>query len=84
MDNDIYRVTVVHNSDECVKSGDVVSTTTSEFNYNSLTHCFDDDCNSRTVVIAEHIGEDYTDYDVRRCNNGGCYGYDYFKVISIE
>lgn len=66
-----------------VQVGDVVSTTTSSFDYNGVTDSFDNAVNNSVTVKAVKIGDDYTDYDVDKCRTGGQYGFDYYRVLAI-
>lgn len=77
------KIVVFCKEDENVRVGDEVVLTTSEFNFNSLTGCFDVEAIKGTVVLAEHIGEDYSKFVAEKSSNGGCYGFDYFKVVEI-
>ena len=63
--------------------GDEISTTTSEFPYNSLTHCFDSQATYMGTVLAKYEESDYSEYDPDKCNNGGCYGYDYYTIVEV-
>lgn len=75
---------IYHRYDEVVQVGDVVATTTSEFDYNGLTHNFDREAKSYTNVVAVKIGDDYSNYVPEKSCNGGCYGFDYFRVVEIN
>ncbi|MBQ9024802.1 MAG: hypothetical protein IJ104_00835 [Methanobrevibacter sp.] len=66
-----------------IRPGDEITTTTSEFNYDCLTGSFDKEATIPVEVIAEHIAEDYSEYVAEKSTNGGCYGYDYWKVIEV-
>lgn len=66
-----------------IRVGDEVVTTTSEIDFNSKTDCFDQSVDTVVTVLAEHTREDYSEYVAGKSNNGGCYGYDYWKVIKI-
>ena len=75
---------IFHREDEKIEIGDVVATTTSEFDYNGITHCFDQEATSYTRVTAIKVSEDYSDYHPDKCRNGGAYGFDYYEVTDIE
>lgn len=75
---------IYHRADEKIEIGDVVATTTSEFDYNGVTHCFDQEATSYTTVTAIGVESDYSDYIQGKHNNGGHYGFDYYEVIDIE
>ena len=81
--NEQVTLDIFHREYQEVSVGDIVATTTSEFDYNGITHNFDKEATEFTTIIAEHINEDYSEYDVDKCRNGGCYGYDFYKVLSI-
>lgn len=80
--NELIDVCYNSEMDElCV--GDIVSTTTSSFDYNSVTDCFDNSIDTIVTVEAVKTGEDYTNYNHSKCRTGGEYGFDYYKVIRI-
>lgn len=82
MNNKQVTLDIWHQADEKIETGDVVSTTTSEFDYNGYTGNFET-TETYTTVICEKVGEDYTNYDPSKCRNGGAYGFDYYEVIEI-
>ena len=75
---------IYHRPEETIENGDVVSTTTSEFAYNGVSGVFDNEATECTTVVAEHIGYNYDEFNLDKCRNGGCYGFDYFKVIDND
>ena len=72
-----------NNQHDQVQVNDVVSTTTSSFDYNGVNHCFDNDINDSVTVKAVHVDDDYSDFVQGKASTGGCYGYDYYRVIEI-
>ena len=74
---------IFHREDENIEIGDIVATTTAEFDYNGLTHTFDKEATTSTLCVVEWVDDDYSEFDPDKCRNGGCYGFDYYKVISI-
>lgn len=72
-----------HQADEKIEIGDIVATTTSEFNYNGITQTFDNEATDYTTVKAVKVGYDYDNYVAEKSCNGGCYGFDYFEVTEI-
>ena len=70
-------------SEDLFNVGDEISTTTSEFLYNSLTHRFDSQATYMGTVLAKYEYGDYSEYDPDKCNNGGCYGYDYYTIVEV-
>lgn len=83
MNNKQVTLDIFHREDEKIEIGDVVSTTTSEFNYNGITHCFDKEATEFTTVEAVKVGYDYDNYVAEKSCNGGCYGFDYYEVTEI-
>ena len=69
---------------EDVNVGDVVSTTTSTFDYDNVAWTFSSDLNAYADVDMEFSHSDYSEYDERTCRNGGDYGYDYYVVTEIH
>lgn len=81
---ELEEITVWINSDfDEIQMGQIVATTTSEFDFNGVTHVFDKSATTGVDVLAEHIGEDYSEYIHEKSCNGGCYGYDYWKVHRV-
>lgn len=78
------ELTIYHRIDETVQIGDVVSTTTSSFDYNGITHEFDNEAAESTIVIAILIESDYSQYEPGKHTDGGAYGFDYYKVVGIQ
>ena len=66
-----------------IRPGDEVTTTTSEFGFDCLTGTFDEEADIPVEIIGEHISEDYSEYVHGKHNNGGCYGYDYWRVVEV-
>ena len=74
-------------SEECeLKVGDVVSTTTSVFQYDNYYGQFvnSDELTQYADVDVEYSHSDYSEYDPRTCRDGGDYGYDYYVVTKIH
>ena len=69
---------------EELKVGDVVSTTTSTFDYDNVAGTFANDLNAYADVEVEYHHSDYSEYDSRTCRDGGNYGYDYYVVTKIH
>ena len=67
-----------------LRIGDEITTTTSGFHFDCLTGTFDKEARVLVEITAEHLGEDYTEYVPGKDCTGGCYGYDHWKVLSIE
>ena len=82
--SEVLLIDVCYNNEiDTLNVGDTVSTTTSCFDYNGVTDCFDNNINTMVTVKAIKTGEDYTNYNPRFSRTGGEYGYDYYKVIEI-
>lgn len=79
----IYDIYIEMRVNENVYENDVVHTTTSDFNYNSLLGCFDELATRRVKVRAEHIGEDYSEFVAEKSRTGGKYGYDTYRVLEV-
>ncbi|WP_299523198.1 hypothetical protein [uncultured Methanobrevibacter sp.] len=62
--------------------GDIVSTTTSAFDYNGVTHGFEE-TNTTITVVGVLVDSDYSEYDENKSRNGGCYGYDFYKIVEV-
>lgn len=84
MNNKQVTLDIFHREDEKIEIGDIVATTTSEFNYNGKTHCFDQEAVEVTTVTAIHVGSNYDEYVAEKSYNGGCYGFDYYEVIDND
>lgn len=83
-DTELKEITVWINPDfDEIQMGQIVATTTSEFDFNGVTHVFDKSATTGVNVLVEHIGEDYSEYVAEKSCNGGCYGYDYWKVHRV-
>lgn len=80
---DTYSVLCWINIGEMLQPGDEITTTTSTFSFNCISGTFDRDAIVPVEVIAEHINADYSDYVRGKHNDGGCYGYDNWKVIEV-
>lgn len=78
-----YEITIKTNHPEDLTIDSEVSTTTSEFEYDAVTGGFDNNLSTTAEVEVEHIAEDYSEYVQGKACNGGCYGYDYWKVIRV-
>lgn len=83
MNNKQVTLDIFHKEGEKIEIGDVVSTTTSEFDYNGITHCFDREATKFTTVEAVKVGYNYDNYVAEKSCNGGCYGFDYYEVKKI-
>lgn len=82
--NEIKRIQIWGKPEEDVfEVGDVVETTTSEFEFNNLTGRFENNLTWLGEVKAKKIGDDYSNFDIRKCCNGGSYGFDYFEIVEI-
>lgn len=77
------KIIIKTNYPEDVKIGSEVSTTTSEFEYDSVAGRFDNNLYTTAEVEVEHIAEDYSEYVQGKACNGGCYGFDYYKVVRV-
>lgn len=77
------KLTIKTNYPEEVEVGTEVSTCTAEFGYDSITGRFENNISSYVTIEVEHVGEDYSEYVPGKACNGGCYGYDYWKVINV-
>ncbi len=71
---------VFHREDIEVKTGDIVATTTSEFNFDGVCFCFDNEATECTTILARHFKSDYSEYVEEKSRTGGCYGFDYYIV----
>ena len=69
--------------DDTFKEGDTITTTTSEFEFNVLSGNFERNLKWLGEVEATWIDDDYSQYDPSKCNNGGCYGYDYYVITKV-
>ena len=69
-----------------LKIGDVVITTTSDFQYDNYYGQFvnSDELTQYADVDVDYSHSDYSEYDPRTCRNGGNYGYDYYTVTKIH
>lgn len=65
-----------------LKVGMIVSTTTSDFDYDMVEGCF---TNTEYIGKAKvsHIGEDMTNFHPGKSGNGGCYGFDYYVIDEV-
>lgn len=69
----------IHN----IEIGELFIETTAEFEFCSLSgHYTKND--SSIYGFFNHIGDDYSEYDQKLCNNGGAYGYDFYCLMAIE
>ena len=83
-DTELKEITVWINPDfDEIQMGQIVAITTSEFDFNGVTHVFDKSATTGVNVLVEHIGEDYSEYVAEKSCNGGGYGYDYWKVHRV-
>lgn len=77
------EITITTNHPEYIEPGIEVSTCTSEFPYDAVTESFENNISAWVTVEVEHIDKDYSEYVAGKASNGGCYGYDYWRVLSI-
>lgn len=77
------EITIRTNHPEEVVKGAAISTCTSELGYDSCTGMFESNLSSWVTVEVEHIDENYSEYVPGKACNGGCYGYDYWRVLKI-
>lgn len=80
---DTQEIIIRTNHPEEIVPGVEISTTTSEFSYDSVTGFFENNIKSTLCVEVEHVAEDYSEYVPGKASNGGCYGYDYWKVLNV-
>lgn len=71
------------NMPEELKVGGIISTCTSEFEYDSVRGTFDNKLSTTAEVEVEHVDSDYSQYVAGKSCNGGCYGYDYYRITSV-
>jgi len=83
MNNKQVTLDIFHREDETISVGDIVATTTSEFDYNGITHTFDKEATKSTTVRAIKVGHNYDDYVPEKSCNGGCYGFDFYEVTAV-
>jgi hypothetical protein len=62
--------------------GDMVSTTTSKFEYCSMSHQFMN-CDSYAKIVVFPLKDDYSKYNMHLCEYGGAYGYNFYIVASV-
>lgn len=60
-----------------LKVGDKVYWTTSDFEYNGVTGCFENNLENYAIVEIDKdsVIADESEFIVEKCNNGGCYGF---------
>jgi hypothetical protein len=75
-----YDVDVYCNDGDKFGKGDMVSTTSSKFSFNSVTDCFDD-VKYACTVKAVLVDVDCFNFVQGKCNDGGAYSYHYYKVL---
>lgn len=61
-----------------------VTVTTSELPYNMVSERFDNDVEHLATIKGLYHDSDYSEYDEDKCRNGGCYGFDSYRIQSIE
>lgn len=83
MQEKIRTIQIWGNKEDEFEVGDIIGTTTSEFEYNNITERFENNLKWLGEVKAVWIDGDYNEYDPSRCNNGGCYGYDYYVITEV-
>lgn len=66
-----------------IKPGDIIYLTTSEFEYDCVYGCFMNGIRGSADVEVEIVNEDLSEYDSRKCRNGGSYGFAAAKVLKI-
>lgn len=76
-------IIIYTNHPEGLTEGSEVSTTTSEFEYDGVRGRFDNNLSTTACVEVKPIGRDYSEYVAGKACNGGCYGYDYYKVVRV-
>lgn len=82
--NEIKRIQIWGKPEEDVfEVGDVVETTTSEFEFNNVSGQFERNLTWLGEVKGRKVASDYSNFDVGNSCNGGCYGFDSFKIIEI-
>lgn len=60
-----------------LKVGDRVYWTTSDFEYNGVTGCFENNLENYAIVEIDEnsVIADESEFIAEKCNNGGCYGF---------
>jgi hypothetical protein len=76
-----YDVDVYCTDDDRFSKGDMVSTTSSKFSFNSVTDQFDDNVKYAGTVKAVLVDVDCSAFTQGKCNDGGDYSYHYYVVL---
>jgi hypothetical protein len=97
MDNDNYLdlmgmkigdivspITITCNWRDTLKVGDIITTTTSEFSFNNIRGCFSNAVDYRCNVTGVLINVDASSFVKGKDSYGGCYGFNFYTVISID
>ena len=63
--------------------GDKIYLTTSNLEYDCMCGCFMNGIRGSRTVQVKILFEDLSEYDPRRCNDGGCYGFATAEVLKI-
>ena len=66
-----------------IKIGEVFIETTSYIDFCSLSGNYSR-TDSHLYGLFVHIGDDYSEYNQLKCNDGGQYGYDFYCCLGIE
>ena len=69
--------------DKEFKVGEIIGTTTAEFEYNSIDCCFENNLERLGTVRAVLVDSDYSEYESKNSCNGGAYGFDFWKITEV-
>jgi hypothetical protein len=77
----VYDVDVYCHDDDVFSRGTLLATTSATFDFNTLTHCFDNDVRYAGTVKAVLVDVDCSAFTQGKCNDGGDYSYHYYVVL---
>lgn len=82
-DGEVHEMYFDTNSPEMVEKGDILGTTTSDFEYDAYSCNFERKLQGGVLVSAQWVDDDYSEFVAGKCSNGGCYGFDFYEVLEV-
>ena len=87
MNNNNKMKIIICQSKYVPQIGDLLTYSTSEFIIDNVTGryvaSYDEKHMPKYKIIAIYEGCDYFEFDPGHCNNGGAYGYDFYRVLKV-
>lgn len=66
-----------------LKEGMIIHTTTSDFDYDNIAGCFQNNTSYCGYAVCELVDYDYSEWEPDKCSTGGAYGYSTWKILKV-